>query len=94
MRYLQTRYWKEITMKSFSNRKWKSIFSTFFVFFTLFFLNVSLLIAETIKKYDVSIQINKNGTLTINETIDYDFGDKLDKHGIIRRIPLRSKKAE
>ena len=80
-------------MKSFSNRKWKSIFSTFFVFFTLFFLNVSLLIAETIKKYDVSIQINKNGTLTINETIDYDFGDKLDKHGIIRRIPLRSKKS-
>ena len=93
MRYLQTRYWKEITMKSFSNRKWKSIFSTFFVFFTLFFLNVSLLIAETIKKYDVSIQINKNGTLTINETIDYDFGDKLDKHGIIRRIPLHSKKS-
>ena len=80
-------------MKSFSNRKWKSIFSTFFVFFTLFFLNVSSLIAETIKKYDVSIQINKNGTLTINETIDYDFGDKLDKHGIIRRIPLRSKKS-
>ena len=80
-------------MKSFSNRKWKSIFSTFFVFFTLFFLNVSSLIAETIKKYDVSIQINKNGTLTINEIIDYDFGDKLDKHGIIRRIPLRSKKS-
>ena len=59
----------------------------------IFFLNVSSLIAETIKKYDVSIQINKNGTLTINETIDYDFGDKLDKHGIIRRIPLRSKKS-
>ena len=80
-------------MKSFSNRKWKIIFSIFFVFFTLFFLNVSLLIAETIKKYDISIQINKNGTLTINETIDYDFGDKLDKHGIIRRIPLHSKKS-
>ena len=80
-------------MKSFSNRKWKSIFSIMFVFFTLFFLNVSSLIAETIKKYDVSIQINKNGTLTINEIIDYDFGDKLDKHGIIRRIPRRSKKS-
>ncbi|WP_026748260.1 DUF2207 domain-containing protein [Leptotrichia trevisanii] len=80
-------------MKSFSNREWKSIFSKFFVFFTLFFLNVSLLIAEAIKKYDVSIQINKNGTLTINEIIDYDFGDKLDRRGIIRRIPLRSKKS-
>ena len=57
-------------MKSFSNRKWKSIFSIMFVFFTLFFLNVSSLIAETIKKYDVSIQINRNGTLTINEIID------------------------
>jgi len=52
-----------------------------------------LLISETIKKYDISIQINKNGTLTINETIDYDFDDKLDKHGIIRRIPLHSKKS-
>ena len=31
--------------------------------------------------------------MTINEIIDYDFGDKLDKHGIIRRIPLRSKKS-
>ena len=66
---------------------------TLSVIFMIFFLNVSSLIAETIKKYDVSIQINKNGTLTINETIDYDFGDKLDKHGIIRRISLHSKKS-
>ena len=66
---------------------------TLSVIFMIFFLNVSSLIAETIKKYDVSIQINKNGTLTINETIDYDFGNKLDKHGIIRRISLHSKKS-
>ena len=71
----------------------KNFLMTLSVIFMIFFLNVSSLIAETIKKYDVSIQINKNGTLTINETIDYDFGDKLDKHGIIRRIPLRSKKS-
>ena len=71
----------------------KNFLMTLSVIFMIFFLNVSLLIAETIKKYDISIQINKNGTLTINETIDYDFGDKLDKHGIIRRIPLRSKKS-
>ena len=71
----------------------KNFLMTLSVIFMIFFLNVSSLIAETIKKYDVSIQINRNGTLTINEIIDYDFGDKLDKHGIIRRIPLRSKKS-
>ena len=71
----------------------KNFLMTLSVIFMIFFLNVSSLIAETIKKYDVSIQINKNGTLTINEIIDYDFGDKLDRRGIIRRIPLRSKKS-
>ena len=71
----------------------KNFLMTLSVIFMIFFLNVSSLIDETIKKYDVSIQINKNGTLTINEIIDYDFGDKLDKHGIIRRISLRSKKS-
>jgi len=71
----------------------KNFLMTLSVIFMIFFLNVSSLIAETIKKYDVSIQINKNGTLTINEIIDYDFGDKLDRSGIIRRIPLRSKKS-
>ena len=71
----------------------KNFLMTLSVIFMIFILNVSSLIAETIKKYDVSIQINKNGTLTINETIDYDFGDKLDKHGILRKIPLRSKKS-
>ena len=73
--------------------KEKKFLMTLSVIFMIFFLNVSSLIAETIKKYDVSIQINKNGTLIINEIIDYDFGDKLDKHGIIRRIPLHSKKS-
>ena len=38
--------WEEITMKSFSNRKGKSMFSISFVFFTLFFLNAKSLIAE------------------------------------------------
>ena len=70
----------------------KKFLTTLSVIFMMFLLNAGSLIAEAIKKYDVSIQINKNGTLTINEIIDYDFGDKLDKHGIIRRIPLRSKK--
>jgi len=58
----------------------------------MFLLNAGLLIAEAIKKYDVSIQINKNGTLTVNEVIDYEFDNNL-RHGIYRDIPLRSKKS-
>ena len=84
-------HWEEITMKSFSNRKCKSIFSIMFVFFTLFFLNAKSLIAEKIKNYEVTVQMNKNGTLTVNEVIDYEF-DGVAKHGIYRDIPLRSKK--
>ena len=80
-----------IVMKSFSNRKLNSIFSIMFVFFTLFFLSAKSLIAEKITNYDVTVQINKNGTLTVNEVIDYEFDDAA-KHGIYRDIPLRSKK--
>ena len=40
------KHWKEIIMKSFSNRKLNSIFSIMFVFFTLFFLSAKSLIAE------------------------------------------------
>ena len=78
-------------MKSFSNRKLNSIFSIMFVFFTLFFLSAKSLIAEKIKNYEVTVQMNKNGTLTVNEVIDYEF-DGVAKHGIYRDIPLRSKK--
>ena len=78
-------------MKSFNKQKLNSIFSIIFVFFTLFFLNTKLLIAEKITNYDVTVQINKNGTLTVNEVIDYEF-DGAAKHGIYRDIPLRSKK--
>ena len=80
-----------IVMKSFSNRKLNSIFSIMFVFFTLFFLSAKSLIAEKITNYEVTVQINKNGTLTVNEVINYEF-DGAAKHGIYRDIPLRSKK--
>jgi len=78
-------------MKSFNKQKLNSIFSIIFVFFTLFFLNTKSLIAEKITDYNVTVQINKNGTLTVNEVIDYEFDDAA-KHGIYRDIPLRSKK--
>ena len=70
----------------------KKFLTTLSVIFMMFLLNAGLLIAEAIKKYDVSIQINKNGTLTVNEVIDYEFDNDL-KHGIYRDIPLRSKKS-
>ena len=70
----------------------KRFLTTLSVIFMMFLLNAGLLIAEAIKKYDVSIQINKNGTLTVNEVIDYEFDNAL-KHGIYRDIPLRSKKS-
>ena len=78
-------------MKTFRNRKLNNIFSIIFAFFTLFFLNAKLLIAEKITNYEVTVQMNKNGTLTVNEVIDYEF-DGVAKHGIYRDIPLRSKK--
>ena len=66
----------------------KKFLTTLSVIFMMFLLNAGSLIAEAIKKYDVSIQINKNGTLTVNEVIDYEFDNDL-KHGFYRDIPLR-----
>ena len=70
----------------------KRFLTSLSVIFMAFLLNAGSLIAEAIKKYDVSIQINKNGTLTVNEVIDYEFDNDL-RHGIYRDIPLRSKKS-
>ena len=70
----------------------KRFLTSLSLIFMMFLLNAGSLIAEAIKKYDVSIQINKNGTLTVNEVIDYEFDNAL-KHGIYRDVPLRSKKS-
>ena len=69
-------------MKYLKDNKNINYFKIFFILFLMFQFSSMSIYAEKIKNYEVSIQINKNGTLTINETIDYDFGDKLDKHGI------------
>ena len=42
--------------------------------------------AERIDRYDVEIVIEDDGSLTVTETIDYDFG-ATPRHGIIREIP-------
>ena len=76
----------------FQNKK----FSILFMFMVMFLFNSSRLAAvilhsEKIRNYEVTVQINKNGTLTVNEVIDYQFGEEF-KHGIYRDIPLRSKR--
>ena len=76
----------------FQNKK----FSILFIFMVMFLFNSSRLAAvilhsEKIRNYEVTMQINKNGTLTVNEVIDYQFGEE-PKHGIYRDIPLRSKR--
>lgn len=48
---------------------------------------------EHIQSYDVTIDIQKNGKLSINERIIYDFGSQ-QRHGIRRWIPLRFKDGE
>ena len=44
--------------------------------------------SERIVDYGVDITIGDDGTLTIVETIDYDFGT-VRRHGILRDIPTR-----
>ena len=43
---------------------------------------------ESIPSYDVTLTINEDGTLSVNEVIDYDFGS-FPRHGIFRDIPVR-----
>jgi predicted membrane protein DUF2207 len=42
--------------------------------------------AETIHRYDVAIRIERDDSLSITETIDYDFGSA-PHHGIFRDVP-------
>lgn len=58
-------------------------------FFLTLFL-VQSVHAEAIRSYDTQITISKEGTITVNEKIDYDF-EYLYKHGIYRDIPFIKK---
>lgn len=56
---------------------------------SLFFLYVpGANAAEIINLFSSDITINKDGSVTVVETIDYDFGTN-DKHGIFRFIPTK-----
>ena len=43
---------------------------------------------ETIRSYDVTLTVLRNGDLQVSETIEYDFGAG-QRHGIFRDIPTR-----
>ena len=45
--------------------------------------------AETIRSYDVDLVAGADGSLEVEETIAYDFGDE-ERHGIERLIPERA----
>lgn len=47
-------------------------------------------VSEKIDNYNVEINVNKDASLNVKETIEYDFGDS-EKHGIYRDIPYRYK---
>lgn len=67
-------------------RKYSVIYVTALLFLAIgIFLN-----AERIINNDVVIQINKDKSITVNEKIEYEF-DSLEKRGIFREIPLRSR---
>ena len=43
---------------------------------------------EQITKYGVGLVLNRDGSMHVQETIDYDFGTTTDHHGITRDIPV------
>jgi len=42
---------------------------------------------EQITKYSIAMDLRKDGSMRVTETIDYDFDSLPDKHGIYRTIP-------
>ena len=56
-------------------------------FLLFFFAAVISLYAESIDSYHIDISVADNGSLRVQEQIDYDF-DTLERHGIFRDIPI------
>ncbi len=56
------------------------------IWILLILINSSLY-AETIDEYNVTIEVNKSGSLHIKEQINYYFGI-VERHGILRDIPI------
>lgn len=62
-----------------------------FILFLFLFLSIdNKAFAEKINSFDVNIAAHEDGTMTVNESINYDFEHE-DRHGIYRYIPLYSR---
>lgn len=70
--------------------KLKLLFLPIFLFLSLFIFIGSVFAQEKINNFDVLVIAHKDGTMTIKENIDYDFGTAY-RHGIFRYIPLVSR---
>lgn len=57
------------------------------IFISVLFIFTQSAYAEEIKSYKVDIELQQDSSMTITETIDYNFGE-LKKHGIFRFIPI------
>lgn len=44
---------------------------------------------ERISSYDVDMVVGKDGSMSVKETVQYDFGSSVDKHGFYRTLPTR-----
>lgn len=64
--------------------------STLFIFIFLTSLLKATVLAEKIDSFNSDVQINKDGTVTIEETIKYDF-ESLQRHGLVRELNFKIK---
>lgn len=56
-----------------------------FFFTALVLASTRTVLAESVNSFDIKNTINKEGTVSISEKINYDFGDK-QSHGIFRKL--------
>ena len=59
--------------------------------FILLALSSRSVAGEQILRYETNLTLETSGELRIVETIDYDFANRPDRHGIFRDIPLEKK---
>jgi uncharacterized membrane protein len=71
----------------------KRVFSALFLLIiSLFFVTsvsaqIRVIVGERIDKFQADININKDGTMIVNERITYNFATE-ERHGIFRKIPV------
>jgi len=66
----------------------KKLLFILFISFLLLIPNLTFAAEERIHNFEVQIQINKDSSLNVTETILYDF-ETLQRHGIYRDIPFK-----